>query len=840
MNPFVAYLQYLALVEENTAARHSIHSPASNAHGVPPGDAYELDGSASSPCSPLVMSSPSLPRELLDFSTQDSLQPEAPAFSILFQPSGSALANMSPGLEHYQLTSAHFKHQPPSDACTPSFEATVYTLADEALNLTPAVKDDSFAQRLLKEHAPVEVLEQAFSLLTDAREAVTLRRSIVLTEIGFQLEEIRTKLRVYDSDVETLAAISQKINETEALAQNECIILDFTSRHRTHPHSSQDGQLSFSQRHGPFLSHIQPILDQTKHLRQEACVCAVFRPKYYVYSRCLCRHDRVGIASENCTFAFETIPAQPDEETYRFMKEYPTSPHPNARHPLPICRVFNEGGRPTRNLYEFHKHWRHVLDTMTVMIAYQEVTIYRPIFETAFSNFYSGDFHDKATIKEVWSFISLLLDIVLESVSAKFLSGESSTKSASQHAEQVLVGIGHSVKPFLDLYMSIYRTAVFSHLTGRLNVLNIPICTFSTMSEIVNDVGGRYIYYLVRDFITQAKDAIVSQVERDALRVFAHHDICTLRFPDALDYHMLPSSELYNIAFNPLINNLFLAGTVEKTLGSLDLADYVIVAPARNNLYCCTGVRKLTHSLFDAITCDVVIHGYYKRHNHMFLAAEIFAFASTIIMFHIHSIRTGCLAGRTHPIVDPAFRVRGADGEFTQTFLTVWGVHADALRGFGMMNSSGLLPGIDFPFSTIPAAGSLNPEGLHTPSPIIRRQRSMVNMVSGYFTSRGPDDTPPRVGPASSASGSPGGLSPLPFSAPTRSPTTSSPAAPHSPFRSVKSALQEFIRASELRVDSTFRDGSSRFPLLHAMAMRREQKLSEMAAPAAATTSGAT
>lgn len=131
-----------------------------------------------------------------------------------------------------------------------------------------------FAQRLLREHAPLEVLEQAFSLLTDAREAVTLRSSIVLTEIGFQLEEIRTKLRVYDSDVETLAAISKKINETEALAQNERILLNFASLHRSPPHSSQDGQLSFSQRHGLFLSHIQPILDETKHLRQEACAFA--------------------------------------------------------------------------------------------------------------------------------------------------------------------------------------------------------------------------------------------------------------------------------------------------------------------------------------------------------------------------------------------------------------------------------------------------------------------------------------------------------------------------------------------------------------------------------------
>lgn len=210
-------------------------------------------------------------------------------------------------------------------------------------------------------------------------------------------------------------------------------------------------------------------------------------------------------------------------------------------------------------------------------------------------------------------------------------------------------------------------------------------------------------------------------------------------------------------------------------------------------------------------------------------------------MFHLHSIRTGCLAGRTHPIVDPAFSIRGADGEFTQIFLTVWGVHADTLRGFGKMESSGSLPDIDFPFSAKPAAGNLTPEGLRTPSSVIQRQRSLVNFKVvtdsiGYFN-RGQSDKPsPRVGLSASASpsGSPAGLSSLPFSAATV--TTKSP-APHGVVRSVKSALQEFVSASELRVDSTFSNGSSRFPLLHAMAAQRERKLSQMATASAATAS---
>lgn len=140
MNPFVAYLQYLASVEENTAASHSIHSPESITHGVRPNEAREFDGSASPPCSPLIMASPSLPKDLLDFPTQDPSHPERPSVSVLFQPSSSSFANMSPSLEYYQVAFLSAKNQPPSDTYAPSFESVAYTLADEALNLAPTVK----------------------------------------------------------------------------------------------------------------------------------------------------------------------------------------------------------------------------------------------------------------------------------------------------------------------------------------------------------------------------------------------------------------------------------------------------------------------------------------------------------------------------------------------------------------------------------------------------------------------------------------------------------------------------------------------------------------------------
>lgn len=329
MNPFVAYMQYLASVEEHTAANHIILSPASITHDVPSDEAYESDGGESSPsCSPLILPSPSLPEDLLDFSTQwvapspsknsvssssvqspswglhlgvsphsgadtsplisptpGSCHPEGPAASALFQ-SRSAFADASPSFECLQVDSCHPHNQPLSDPCChPSFESLVHTLAEDALLLAPTVKSFNrglrnyahiqtslFVQDLPKGDAPIEVLQQESALLMDAKEAVTLRRAVVLTAIGFHIEEIRSKLRVYNKDGDSLTVITDKIRQTEAQVQNQNDVpLDFASL-SDHHRSSRHGRLSFLQRNGPLLSQMQPMLDATKRLRREAVI----------------------------------------------------------------------------------------------------------------------------------------------------------------------------------------------------------------------------------------------------------------------------------------------------------------------------------------------------------------------------------------------------------------------------------------------------------------------------------------------------------------------------------------------------------------------------------------
>lgn len=97
---------------------------------------------------------------------------------------------------------------------------------------------------------------------------MALRQCVVLTDIGFHINEIVTKLRAYDIDRANLASIADKRKQVEATAQTQSILLDSTALHR-HPSKSRH-RLPFLQRHGLLLIHLQPVLDSTKQLRKKA------------------------------------------------------------------------------------------------------------------------------------------------------------------------------------------------------------------------------------------------------------------------------------------------------------------------------------------------------------------------------------------------------------------------------------------------------------------------------------------------------------------------------------------------------------------------------------------
>ena len=156
-----------------------------------------------------------------------------------------------------------------------------------------------------------------------------------------------------------------------------------------------------------------------------------------------------------------------------------------------------------RSSYALHKHWRLVLKDMAVIAACQQVTMSPPVFSDPFSNFRSTNPNDTVTIGTIWAFISLLFDFVSESLALKLLSGESSTATANQHAEQILVGIGATVLPLVNFYANICTSELFNRIVGRTNILNATTCSFSSISEILGDAGGRYIFCLVRDYVSE-------------------------------------------------------------------------------------------------------------------------------------------------------------------------------------------------------------------------------------------------------------------------------------------------------------------------------------------------
>ena len=195
------------------------------------------------------------------------------------------------------------------------------------------------------------------------------------------------------------------------------------------------------------------------------------------------------------------------------------------------------------------------------------------------------------------------------------------------------------------------------------------------------------------------------------------------------------------------------------------------------------------------------------------------------MMFRLHALRTGCLAGENYPIVDPDFRMRDDNGEFTEIFKKMWRVHATTLVGFSMLTNG--LPDVDFkwdPSKISFSGGSLTPDSPSTLSPRAgpRKQRSMINMALAYWSSISSLST-------SGSPSTPGTMSSSPrvdISTASDIPTLtikreSSP--------TVRIALQEFVQScklSELEIQGV--GHITRFPLLKAMLMRRDTTLSHL------------
>lgn len=196
-------------------------------------------------------------------------------------------------------------------------------------------------------------------------------------------------------------------------------------------------------------------------------------------------------------------------------------------------------------------------------------------------------------------------------------------------------------------------------------------------------------------------------------------------------------------------------------------------------------------------------------------------------MFKLHAVRLGCLSGQTHPIIDPDFSIRDANGELSLDFLDVWTANNDTLRKFGKLYE---VPGLDFKFDSnapIPSTGShLTPDAIHTTSPkAVRKQRSVVSVMSMGLLGGDKTATSSSAAPNTPGHTATAPLSPLPTPA-------SGQSGGQNDNSSILLTTQAFVNICGLSEDDCLNNDEQdpRFPLLHTANKQRSRRLEGMRA----------
>lgn len=253
-------------------------------------------------------------------------------------------------------------------------------------------------------------------------------------------------------------------------------------------------------------------------------------------------------------------------------------------------------------------------------------------------------------VHNVWEFFSLLLDFVLEGIANQLISGDFSTETAHQLAEQLLIRFGSGVKPLMDFYGDICQSDIFNHIIGRRAGTQRTQCSFKSAYEIANDLGGMFVFDTVTAYvstkfsertgnlwehqITAAHKAIFNFMDLECETVIQRFELCGIQFPQEWQRNLMSWSELRDIAFHPIINGLFVPDTLNISTALLKSHESSsIITFSRLRLFCALATRNLTHGLFNFLTHDVVAHNYWKRHHHVDLPVECFAFASTRVSY---------------------------------------------------------------------------------------------------------------------------------------------------------------------------------------------------------------
>ena len=267
----------------------------------------EFSESGSGTCSPLLLSVPTLPMALLDFdpvegeipcqvssSTQESFVKFSPAtqyppvetpleIPLLYNPDCNSVLDASPGPRHHHELDRNTIQFPGS----PSLRSTILTIGEDAISgsqlhrLRREVKllimrlevilmtRDILLQDLMESSLPQEALEITYNALIDASDALSLRRSIILTDIGTALEQLCLRIREYIDDGTMISSINKSIRLIEEEDEKRSLMINFNAL-QNHRSSTSDYGCSFLQENRMVFLRTQRFLESTSHLRRSA------------------------------------------------------------------------------------------------------------------------------------------------------------------------------------------------------------------------------------------------------------------------------------------------------------------------------------------------------------------------------------------------------------------------------------------------------------------------------------------------------------------------------------------------------------------------------------------
>ncbi len=116
---------------------------------------------------------------------------------------------------------------------------------------------------------PPEVLEQHFGMIVDAKNALLLRQSTTITDMGTSLEMLTSQLSLYDKDTARLVSLKEELQLLMKAVFERELDLDFDVL-ENYRSSIPPYNLSFTEGNQALYCTVRPIIDAQRDARAAA------------------------------------------------------------------------------------------------------------------------------------------------------------------------------------------------------------------------------------------------------------------------------------------------------------------------------------------------------------------------------------------------------------------------------------------------------------------------------------------------------------------------------------------------------------------------------------------